>query len=88
MRNNKEKQSNGKIDPKLVKRLFSEEGLLEDIVQSVSHDEDQMGELVNEFAEGIVAILKKDANFKRKILESAILNPKFEEDVIQKIRKQ
>ena len=78
----------GEVSRKRVKRLFRDAGLLDEVVRTIADDRERMNKLAEEFADEIVEILKKDADFKRRVLESAILNPKFEDEVIKRIRKE
>jgi len=78
----------GQFPLKLIKRFFRDAGLLDEVVMSVSHDRDHMDKLAADFADEISSILKKDPDFKKRVLEGTILNPKFEKEVLQKIRKK
>ena len=51
----------------------------------MAQDKDHMNKLASDLADEISAILKKDPDFKRRVLEGSILNPKFEKAIISKI---
>ena len=78
----------GRFSLKLIKKYFRDAGLLDDVVTRVTHDKDHMNQLADDFAAEISAIIKKDPDFKRRVLEGTVLNPKFEKEVMKRIRSK